>query len=205
MSTDAPVRLPAAQRRAAIVRAALQVFGAGSYAGSTTAEIARAAGVSEPIIYRHFPSKRDLWCACVEQAWADVREKLERDASLFSRSGGLAEVDVGKRSPWASPLLPTLWVEGVTEAGADDEIQRFVRGHVREVHDYVAALLRRHQAGGGIPADRDPDAEAWIFLAGGLLRSFAERLGGLISAGDLAAIGRERMRWLTGDAPGSHR
>jgi len=68
MSQTAGARLPAAERRSAIVAAALKVFASGSYAGSTTAEIARAAGVSEPIIYRHFPSKRDVWCACVEQA-----------------------------------------------------------------------------------------------------------------------------------------
>ena len=41
-----------------------------------------------------------------------------------------------------------------------------------------------------MPADRDPDAEAWIFLAGGLLRSFADRLGGV--------LGRGRVR---GDRP----
>ena len=34
-----------------------------------------------------------------------------------------------------------------------------------------------------MPADRDPDAEAWIFVAGGLLRSFADRLGGVLGAG----------------------
>ncbi|MBA3347526.1 MAG: helix-turn-helix transcriptional regulator, partial [Actinobacteria bacterium] len=35
------------------------MFAAGSYAGATTAEIAREAGISEPILYRHFSSKRD--------------------------------------------------------------------------------------------------------------------------------------------------
>ena len=40
MSAPTQTRLPAAERRAAIVAAALQVFGAGSYARATTAEIA---------------------------------------------------------------------------------------------------------------------------------------------------------------------
>ena len=180
-----------------IVAAALAVFGSGSYAGSTTAEIARAAGVTEPIIYRHFPSKRDLWFACVEQAWADLRGALERKASAAAE-GGLGAFAEQRRSPWSNPLLPTLWVQGVTEASDDEEIQRFVRRHVREVHDYVEGLFRRHQELGDIPPDRDPDAEAWIFLAGGLLRAFAERLGGIVTPADLAAIGRERRRWLTG-------
>jgi transposase-like protein len=45
-------RLPAAERRQAIVDAVLRVFVGGSYSGATTAEIAREAGVSEPILYR---------------------------------------------------------------------------------------------------------------------------------------------------------
>ncbi len=198
MSAAAPARLPAPERRSAIVAAALEVFGSGSYAGSTTADIARAAGVSEPIIYRHFPSKKDLWFACVEEAWRQLRDALEhRSASIHER--GLAEAHEAKGSPWSSPLLPNLWVQGVTEAGEDDEIRGFVRAHVREVHDLVAAEMRAYQATGAIPDDRDADAEAWIFLAGGLLRSFADRLGGLLGAAELAAIGKERVRWLSND------
>jgi hypothetical protein len=68
---------------------------------------------------------------------------------------------------------------------------------VREVHDFVAAGMRAGQAAGTVPTDRDADAEAWIFLAGGLLRSFADRLGGLLGAGEFAAIVRERRRWLS--------
>ena len=49
-------RLPAAERRLALVEAAIRVFTDGSYRGTTTAEIARAAGVPEPILYRHFAS-----------------------------------------------------------------------------------------------------------------------------------------------------
>lgn len=194
----APIRLPAAERRSAIVAAALQVFASGSYAGSTTAEISRAAGVSEPIIYRHFPSKKKLWFACLDEAWRELRAAIELKAPSVARAGVLAEVDMEKRSPWSNPLLPNLWVQGVTEAGEDDEIRRYVRVHVREVHDFVAEMMRGYQAAGAMPAERDPDAEAWIFLAGGLLRSFADRLGGALGAAEFAAIGRERGRWLSG-------
>src|SRR3954454_8334334 len=103
----------------------------------------------------------------------------------------------GPRPPWSDPLLPHLWVQGVTEAGDDEEMQAYLRAHVREVHDFVAIGMRAGQAAGTVPADRDPDAEAWIFLAGGLLRSFADRLGGLLGAGEFAAIVRERRRWLS--------
>jgi AcrR family transcriptional regulator len=197
VSQPAGARLPAAERRSAIVAAALEVFGSGSYTGSTTAEIARAAGVSEPIIYRHFPSKRELWCACVEEAWLQLQETLDRKAASLRGERALDDV-AGSRSPWADPLLPNLWIQGVTEAAEDEAIQRFLRAHVREVHDYVAAGIRRLQESGALARDRDADAEAWILIGGGLLRSFADRLGGVVRPGEVAAIGRERRRWLTG-------
>lgn len=192
-------RLPAEQRRAAIVDAALRVFSAGSYAGSTIADIAREACVSEPIIYRHFASKRDLWFACLDEAWVRFRESMEaKFGELGARDGVLAIGQTGKQLRRRRVLMPNLWIQGVTEAAEDPEIQKVVRGHMRVAHDFVADMIRRSQAAGGIPDDRDPDAEAWIFIAGGLLISFADRLGGVLSHDDLAAIATQRFRWLLG-------
>lgn len=68
------------------------------------------------------------------------------------------------------------------------------------MHDYIAAVVRTAQAAGGVPADRDPDAEAWVFVGAALLLAFADRLGGLLGAEELARISAERHRWLTGAA-----
>jgi AcrR family transcriptional regulator len=189
-------RLPAAERRQAIVCAALRVFASGSYAGTTTAEIAREAGISEPILYRHFASKRDIWFACLDAAWEEARAGLEKLIGQLAASSDAAAV----RSPWKKAVIPTLWIQGIVEAGEDPEIRKRVRAHMREVHDVVAELMRTQQAAGQVPVDRDADAEAWIFVAGGLLRSFADRLGGVLTDADLAAISRERRRWLSGMA-----
>jgi AcrR family transcriptional regulator len=187
-------RLPAAERRQAIVRAALRVFSSSSYAGATTAEIAHEAGVSEPVLYRHFASKRDLWTACLDLAWEETKKRLEAKVALFSRGAA----PTGRQSPWRSSTMPNLWVQGLTEAGDDPVVRRAIRRHMREVHDFVAAALRDGQERGVVPADRDPNAEAWIFIGGGLLRSVADRLGGVLTAADLEAITLERLRWLTG-------
>jgi len=93
----------------------------------------------------------------------------------------------------------TLWIQALTEAGEDPKIQAFLRGQLREVHDYIADAVRRAQAAGGVPRDRDADAEAWVFVGAALLLSFADRLGGgLLGAEDLTRIATERRRWLTG-------
>jgi AcrR family transcriptional regulator len=195
----APARLPAAERREAIVEAALRVFSAGSYAGATTAGIAREAGVSEPILYRHFASKRDLYVACLEKAWARLRSVLDAEGVELDAGRGLEQF--GRFAEETAPLrvlMANLWLQAITEAGEDAEIGRFVLEHMRGVHDYHAALLRRGQRAGSIAADRDADAEAWIFLAGTLLLSLADRLGGLLGETELEAIRAERVRWLAG-------
>ncbi len=191
-------RLPAAERRREIVEAALRVFSNGSYAGATTAGIAREAGVSEPILYRHFASKRELYFACLDEAWRRIRTRVDETIDELGAERGwqalgpatLREVKV---------LLPSLWMQAITEAGEDPEIRTFVRAHMREVHDYFAEVLRRLQAEGVIAADRDPEAEAWVFVAGTLLVSVADRLGGPLTESDFDAIKAQRQRWLTGE------
>ena len=63
------IRLPAEQRKAAVLDCACGIFSTGSYRGTTTAQIARLAGVTEPVLYRHFASKRDLYLAVLEESW----------------------------------------------------------------------------------------------------------------------------------------
>lgn len=193
-------RLPAAERRQAIVEAAQRVFAGGSYSGATTAEIAREAGISEPILYRHFASKRELYFACLEEAWGSLRSALDAKLAEFGDREAVTAIGQGSREFHASGGIKpvTLWIQALTEAGEDAEIQTFLRGQMREVHDYVATAVRRAQAAGGVPAARDPDAEAWVFVGAALLLSFADRLGGLIGPDDLARIANERRRWLTG-------
>jgi hypothetical protein len=109
---------------------------------------------------------------------------IGQGAREFHASGGMKPV--------------TLWLQALTEAGEDAQIQDFLRNQLREVHDYLAAAVRRGQAAGGVPADRDPDAEAWVFMGAAFLLTFADRLGGLLGPDELGRISAERQRWLTG-------
>ena len=60
-------RLPAAERRKQLLQTASKLFAEQGYARTTTAQLAQQAGVTEPIIYRHFASKRDLFVALIEE------------------------------------------------------------------------------------------------------------------------------------------
>ncbi|MDQ3671411.1 MAG: TetR/AcrR family transcriptional regulator, partial [Actinomycetota bacterium] len=187
MTASPSARLPAAERRRELVEAALRVFSEGSYAGATTAQIARAAGVSEPILYRHFASKRELYILCLNEAWQRIQLRIEEQIDELGPELGWRAIGPATMREM-KVVLPSLWMQAITEAGEDPEIRRHVRGHMREVHDFFADVLRRVQEQGGIHADRDPDTEAWIFIAGSLLVSVADRLGGPLKAEDFEAI-----------------
>ena len=59
-------RLSSVDRRKQLIEAAMDLFSRKGFAGTTTKEIALAAGVSEAIIFRHFATKRDLYTAIIE-------------------------------------------------------------------------------------------------------------------------------------------
>ena len=64
----ARTRLRPAERRATIIEAAGRLFGERGYEATTLDDVAAAAGVTKPILYRHFDSKRDLYLALLERA-----------------------------------------------------------------------------------------------------------------------------------------
>src|SRR5688500_17118934 len=72
-------RLKAPQRREQLIEVATKLFARGGYEATTTAAIAYAAGVTEPILYRHFKNKQELFVAIVRsvsdgtvKAWQSV-------------------------------------------------------------------------------------------------------------------------------------
>jgi TetR/AcrR family transcriptional regulator len=197
----ARVRMRAKERRAAVLDTACTVFSRGTYHGTTTAEIARAAGVSEPILYRHFPSKRELYLACIDETWRRTRTRWEQalanepDPAEWVAAIGRAFLEWGEQRT----LISNLWLQSLAEAIEDPKIRAQVRALVRKVHAFVAEVVRRSQDEGGIDRARDPNAEAWIFLGVGLIAAAGLRLGGLVEE-DLGQIRESRRRWLKGGA-----
>src|SRR5690348_18310559 len=59
------MRLAANVRREQLLSAAMRLFALQGFDGTTTRDIAHAAGINEAIIFRHFPSKEDLYWAVV--------------------------------------------------------------------------------------------------------------------------------------------
>ena len=79
-------RLSAEARKEAIVEAVQDVFAEKGFDGTTTRELAKAAGVSEALLYKHFPSKESLYAAMLDgcakgPTFAEASRILGLDAS----------------------------------------------------------------------------------------------------------------------------
>jgi AcrR family transcriptional regulator len=78
------VRLPAAARREQLVAAAIEIFANQGFHATSMNDIADAAGVTKPVLYQHFASKRELYLALLEETGHRLLTLLEdatRDAS----------------------------------------------------------------------------------------------------------------------------
>ncbi len=78
-------KLSRADRRQAIVDTAAQLFAEVGFRGGTTRELAKRAGVTEPVLYEHFQTKRDLYAAIIDasshQEFDKARVILEAKAA----------------------------------------------------------------------------------------------------------------------------
>jgi AcrR family transcriptional regulator len=75
------VRMSAEERREAVLEAALPEFAAGGLAGTSTEDVARRAGISQPYLFRLFPTKKALFLAL-------ARRCFERISDAFTAAAG---------------------------------------------------------------------------------------------------------------------
>jgi AcrR family transcriptional regulator len=89
----APRRLTAEQRRQQLFAVALGLFAQRGYRATTMDDIAEAAGVTKPLLYQHFSSKRALYLELVDSIARDLLEAIER--AVRDADGPRQQVELG--------------------------------------------------------------------------------------------------------------
>ncbi len=137
-------RLTGEERRQQIVEAAVDLFSRKGFRGTTTREIAEAAGISEAMIFKHFATKRELYSAIIEVkseteellASAAKASKAEDDAGVL-RSVGLKMLEQTERDPSLMRLLLFSALEG------HELSEIFFESRVRRLHEFLSSYIRR--------------------------------------------------------------
>jgi AcrR family transcriptional regulator len=159
-------RLRAPQRRRQILEVAARVFAERGYRGATTAELAASAGVTEPILYRHFESKRDLFVTLIEEVGREVlaawRERLDGAADPRARLEVLLTGNPATHARGAG--VYRVIFHAMTEPREDAAVATALRDHVRMLHEFLAGELAALQAAGVVRRDQGAETIAWLLV-----------------------------------------
>lgn len=182
--------MTAEERRDAILDAARTVFARRGYHGTSTAEIAAAAGCSEPMLYKHFASKQELFVATMQHAGMAVKQKvLAAVADADEPLKALAEVSSNLIADprWAELMR----IRAVAVTMADDPaIAGALRTSMQHHSATMSGVLRRAQENGQVRADIDPDMIGWLGVAISLLAAYRKALEGDEGLRDTARVMR---------------
>jgi AcrR family transcriptional regulator len=161
MATARQKRLPGAERRVLILEAAGRLFGERGYARTNLDEIAAAAGVTKPVLYRHFDSKKALYLALLERHRDDLPRFFERvpaDLAFEQRVEAILDAwfDYVAEHGYAWRML-------FRDAGGDEEVRAFRQNNYDRAREVLAGFIRSQK---GIPRQQvEPLAE--FLRAGG--------------------------------------
>lgn len=86
-------RLPAQRRRRQLLDVALEVFAARGFHGVSMAELAEAAGITKPVLYQHFGSKRELYLELLDDVGGRLMDEIGK--ATAAASGPRQQVEAG--------------------------------------------------------------------------------------------------------------
>ena len=89
-------RLPAAERRRQLLEVALDAFSAGGFHGTSMDDVAAAAGVTKPVLYQHFGSKRGLYVELLNDVGGQLMDVIAKAAA--EANGPHRQVEAGFRA-----------------------------------------------------------------------------------------------------------
>jgi AcrR family transcriptional regulator len=153
---SAPTRRSAEERRREIVEIAISHFALNGYNGTSTDQVAREAGISQPYLFRLFGTKRELFLACNAAMHDRIAESFTEAARDLPQEERMKAMGDSYTALLADRNALLFQMQSYA-ACADPEIQK----HVREG---FATLVRQVQdATGASPA------ELWSFFSHGML------------------------------------
>jgi AcrR family transcriptional regulator len=150
MATDSRVtpkstrqRVPASERRDALIDAAIHEFAASGFHGTPVDRVARAVGVAQPYVFSLFGSKRELFLAAIDRCYVQLGELLTRAAASYPADEAPEDYSVLK---WMGnayvEMLSTdrdmLMLQLQSYAACDDEV---IRERVRANYARLVRLV----------------------------------------------------------------
>src|SRR5687767_7385813 len=162
-------RLKAPQRREQLIEVATKLFARNGYEATTTAAIALAAGVTEPILYRHFKSKQELFVAIVR---AVSQQTMNHWQELI---GGITDPverirRIAKEFPQHTKGLDDAYhvLHGALSTSRDRKVIAVMKEHYRQIEQFFTKVIADGQEAGAFRRDMNPRVPAWHLIMTGI-------------------------------------
>lgn len=172
-------RLKAPERRRQILDTALKIFALRGYGGTTTAAVAEAAGITEPILYRHFTHKLDLFHRLVEDVaartlahWSDLAGDDPEDAAGAIEAMTRSLPDHLEKLRRENALLTRC----AADAAEDAEVRKILVEYYSAYAVFLENLLRAGVRQGSFRRSLDCQAASWQLMGPGLAYAHTEGL-----------------------------
>ncbi|HEY6085723.1 MAG TPA: TetR/AcrR family transcriptional regulator [Nitrospira sp.] len=151
------------ERQAGLISAAASLFAARGFNGTTTREIAKAAGVSEALVFKHFPTKRALYAAILAEkvTISELLEAVEESAKKRDDHRVFSLIAGFRIRPGVDPTLLRLLLFSALEGHELSEM--FFGKHHKVFYDHLAAYIKTRIDEGAF-RDVDPLLAARAFI-----------------------------------------
>lgn len=164
-------RMTGDKRREQILQTAFDLFSRRGFSGTTTKDIARAAGVSEAMVFKHFSSKDELYSAIIETKTSkDGLRKFPWEGNAPMLAAMEAGDDYGVFYHWATQALNKhqsevsfmrmLFYSALEE---HELAERFFGEFITEIYDFLGKYIKRRQDA-GVFREIDPRIVVRSFL-----------------------------------------
>ncbi len=172
-------RMPAAERREMVLEAAVAEFASHGLAGTSTEDVARQAGISQPYLFRLFPTKKALFLALVDRCFRRVEDTFATAAGDLTGEEALAAMGDAYELLLEDRTLLLLQLQAYA-ACDDPEIRAATRAGYKKLWELTEMLT-------GLPFQRVVE-----FFAMGMLMNVAAAL-------DLPAVDERWTSWCPKD------
>jgi AcrR family transcriptional regulator len=132
-------RLSAARRRRQLIDVALESFATNGFNGTTMEDIATSAGVTKPLLYQHFASKRALYLELIDDVAARLIGALAAAATTTSKTR--LQVEAGFEAYFRFTIENPSAVRMLFDAPHDEELARGLRRIEDSIAEFLAPLF----------------------------------------------------------------
>ncbi len=174
----APKRLNAADRRRQLLDVAKRLFAQNGYKLATTANIAKAANVTEPILYRHFASKKNLFLEVINEIRRETLDRWrEMAATTDDPQEALRLIASSFQHAMQKHVLEYRVAHRALAEVNDPDVMEVLRAFYSDEAEFFTDLIRKGQATGRFRTDVDARLAAWALIHQALAFSLTEPLG----------------------------